>query len=126
MPPSRMTDVLILAAHPPELAGLAALLGGSLHATVSGVAVVAEAVGIGLPAAAAGAARAIHTHEPRCVVLVGTCGIYAGRGGDLAVGGVVRARRILLASTAAVDGHGAFPAPMNVAIESDAELSGAI
>jgi nucleoside phosphorylase len=121
-----MTDVLILAAHPPELAGLTALLGDSLRAAAGSVRVAAEAIGIGLPAAAVGAAMAIRIHEPRCVVLVGTCGVYAGRGGELAVGAVVRARRIQLVSTAMVEGRGAFPAPMNVVAETDAGLSAAI
>jgi len=126
MSPLRMTDVLVVAAHPPELAGLAPLLGENLRARVGSVDVVAEAVGIGLPAAAAGAAKAIRSCTPRCVVLVGTCGVYVRDGRDLGVGAVVRATRIHLASTAAVEGRGAFPAPMTIAAQPDDALSMAV
>ena len=126
MSPLRMTDVLVVAAHPPELAGLAPLLGENLRARVGSIDVVAEAVGIGLPAAAAGAAKAIRSCTPRCVVLVGTCGVYVRDGRDLGVGAVVRATRIHLASTAAVEGRGAFPAPMTIAAQPDDALSMAV
>ncbi|MET0595374.1 MAG: hypothetical protein ABW133_21935 [Polyangiaceae bacterium] len=123
MSTDRMNDVLVVAAHPPELAGLTALLGESLRGEVGPLRVVTEAVGIGLVAAAAGTAMAIATHRPRCVVLVGTCGAYPRRGAALAIGDVIVARRLHLASTAAVDTRGAFPAPMLVATETDDSLS---
>ena len=126
MSPLRMTDVLVVAAHSPELAALAPLLGENLRARVGSVDVVAEAVGIGLPAAAAGTAKAIRSCTPRCVVLVGTCGVYVRDGRDLGVGAVVRATRIHLASTAAVEGRGAFPAPMTIAAQPDGALSMAV
>ena len=118
-----MNDVLVVAAHPPELSGFAALLGESLRGEVGALRVVTEAVGIGLVAAAAGTAVAIATHAPRCVVLVGTCGAYPRRGADLAIGDVIVAHRLHLASTAAVDTRGAFPAPMLVVTETDPSLS---
>lgn len=126
MSPLRMTDVLVVAAHPPELGGLTSLLGESLGARVGGVDVVARAVGIGLAAAAAGAGKAIRSSTPRCVVLVGTCGVYRRSDRDLGVGAVVRATRIHLASTAVVEGRGAFPAPMTVTAEPDDVLSVAV
>jgi nucleoside phosphorylase len=101
------TDVLVVAAFPPELAGLKALLGDRLRGSVQDVEVAAEAVGIGLAAAAAGTAMALRAHSPRCMVLVGTS-------------------RIRLASTAAVDGRGAFPGPMLVGVDPDASLSQAV
>ena len=120
------TDVLVVAAHPPELAGLKALLGDALRANVYDLEVAAEAVGIGLAAAAAGTATAVGTHAPRCVVLVGTCGVYESRGGDLGIAQVVAAQRIRLASTAIVEGRGAFPGPMLVGVDADASLSAAL
>jgi len=120
------TDVLVVAAHAPELAGLKSLIGDDLRGAVGDLRVTAEAVGIGLAAAAAGTAMAVEAHAPRCVVLVGTCGAYDGRRGDLAIGQVVTANRIRLASTAAVEGRGAFPAPMRALIEPDATLTAAV
>src|SRR6185503_14101724 len=120
------TDVLVVAAHWPELAGLKALLGEDLRGRVGDLQVVAEAVGIGLAAAAAGTATAVETHPPRCVVLVGTCGVYERRGGDLGIAAVVTANAIRLASTATVEGRGAFPGPMLVAIDADVALSQAL
>jgi nucleoside phosphorylase len=124
--PALTTDVLVVAAHPPELVGLEALLGDALRGEVEGVHVAAEAVGIGLAAAAAGTASALRAHAPRAVVLVGTCGVYENRGRDLAISAVVTASRIHLASTAVVEGRAAFPGPMRTVIEPDAPLSDAL
>ncbi|HMJ55801.1 MAG TPA: hypothetical protein VK540_27195 [Polyangiaceae bacterium] len=120
------TDVLVVAAHPPELAGLRALLSEELRGRVGDRTVVAEAVGIGLAAAAAGTATALQRYAPRAVVLVGTCGAYEHRGGDLAIAQVVAANRIRLASTAAVEGRGAFPGPMGITVDADVALSAAL
>jgi futalosine hydrolase len=117
-----LTDVLVVAAHPPELAGLRSLLGDDLRGQVGDVRVAAEAVGIGLAAAAVGTARAVQTHAPRCVLLIGTCGAYESGGAHLGIAQAVTAQRIHLVSTAAVEGRGAFPRPMPVAVESDASL----
>jgi nucleoside phosphorylase len=75
-------------------------------------------VGIGLVASAAGATAALQDLAPRAVILVGTCGAYAGRG--IGVGDVVVGRRVCLASTGVVEGRAAFPDPMLV----DADLAG--
>jgi hypothetical protein len=53
MSPGLTTDVLVVAAHPPELAGLKAILGDALRGQVNGIRIAADAVGIGLAAAAA-------------------------------------------------------------------------
>jgi nucleoside phosphorylase len=126
MPPAVTTDVLVVAAHPPELVGLKAIFGEGLRGKVGDLEVAAAAVGIGLADAAAGMAEALRTVMPRCVVLIGTCGVYESRGGDLGITHVVAASRIRLASTAAVEGRGAFPAPMAVSIDPDASLSSAL
>jgi futalosine hydrolase len=117
------TDVLIVAAHPPELSGLSPLLGDALKAQLHDLDVVAEAIGIGLAAAAAGMAIAVATHGPRCVVMVGTCGVYANRAADLGIGQVVAAHRVRLASSATVEGRAAFPGPMLVGVDPDASLT---
>jgi nucleoside phosphorylase len=126
MSTDRKCDVLVVAAHPPELEGLKELLGASLDGEVGALRVATDAVGIGLVSAAVGTSIAIASHAPRCVVLVGTCGAYPRRGADLAVGDVVVAHRVHLASTAAIEARGGFPAPMIVAAEADSALSHAI
>ena len=126
MPRELTTDVLVVAAHPPELAGLKGILGDGLRGKVHDLEIATEAVGIGLAAAAAGTAAAIRAHSPLCLVLVGTCGVYESRAGDIGIAEVVAANRIRLASTAAVEGRGAFPAPMLVAVDPDAALSRAL
>ena len=75
--------MLVLAAFPPELAALDAAFD---RATV----------GVGLVEAALGAARVLRERKPDRVVMVGTVGAYPGSG--LAIGEVVVAERVLLAS----------------------------
>jgi nucleoside phosphorylase len=117
--------ILILSAHVPELSGLRSTLGPDLSGTCGGHEVIARAVGIGLVAAARGAALALRSHfEPRAAVFVGTCGAYAGRG--VAVDEVVVARRILLVSTAETEARGAFPAPMRTELEASGPLVDAL
>jgi len=115
------TDILIVSAHLPELSGLRSILGDELHARVGGLDVVASAVGIGIPAAAAGTAFELGRRTPRAIVLIGTCGAYGGRGHS--IGQVVVGHRIHLVSAAAASGRGAFPAPMPVVVETARELS---
>jgi nucleoside phosphorylase len=121
-----VTDVLVVAAHSPELAGLRELLGDPSRGQVGTVRVALEAIGIGLPAAAAGTSTAVRAHQPSCVVLVGTCGAYENRGAGLGIAQPVTAKRLHLASTAAAEGRGAFPGPMAVAVETDNALSRAL
>jgi futalosine hydrolase len=58
------------------------------------------------------------------VILVGTCGAYAGSG--LAIGDVVVATRVALASAAAARGDGALLPSMTLAFEPDASLFDAL
>ena len=116
--------ILILSAHPPELSGLRTTLGDDLSGTSSGVVVQARPVGIGLAAAAAGTASALHEVEPRAVILVGTCGAYAG--GGVGISEVVVGRRLCLISTAVAQNRAAFPAPMHTSADASAPLSVAL
>ena len=75
--------MLVLAAFPPELAGLDPSFE---RATV----------GVGLVDAALGTARVLATRHPDQVVLVGTVGAYPASG--LSIGDVVTASRVLLAA----------------------------
>ena len=109
-------DLLIVAAFDPELAPL----------TLAGLtppgspAIATRAVGVGMPAAAAGAATAIAELAPRFVVLVGTCGAYRASG--LAIGDVVVADAVRVADGFAVEGRAEFPALMATVLASDAGL----
>lgn len=106
-------DVLILAAFAPELAPLAVALGDSMSASIGGRSIEARIAGIGLAAAAVGAAGHLGELMPRAALLVGTCGAYPGSG--LAIGDVVVARRLLLVDPAAIAGAAQFPEPMTIA-----------
>jgi nucleoside phosphorylase len=113
------SPILIVAAFPPELKGLASVLRARAQ---TGASVVARAiVGVGPVEAAAGAARAIALLEPRMVVLVGTAGVYAARGGPT-IGEAVLVRRAALASLAAASGAGYLPAPVPDSQDTDAGL----
>lgn len=114
-------DVLILAAFEPELAVLRAALGDGSTAVVGGATVACRVAGIGLPAAAAGAATLVGELDPRAVVLVGTCGAY--RSAHLAMGDVIVPRHLRLVDPASLDGETEFPPPMAIAREADASLT---
>lgn len=109
-------DVLIVAAHAPELAGLRTALTERLDAHVRNLRVVGKTIGIGMPAAGAGMTNRLSQLAPRCVVLLGTCGVYPGlqqyRPND-----VVVATRLVLLDHSVVAGRAAFPDPMQIAID---------
>jgi nucleoside phosphorylase len=110
-------DILLLAAFHPELAPLEAALGRAMRAQVGGRDVAARVVGIGLPMAAAGTATQLLEMQPRSVILLGTCGAYAGSG--IAPGEVVSARRVRLVSHSVARGVAQFPDPMSLLARSD-------
>ena len=124
VPIATQLDLLIAAAHPAELAGLRVAWGRPLSSRVRGLHVAARAIGVGLPAAAVGAARAICELRPRALVLLGSCGVYpsATRAAGPARG-AARAtsrhllipaipERVQLVDAAVLGGRAAFPGPM--------------
>jgi nucleoside phosphorylase len=122
-------DLLVLAAFPPELAPLRAFLGDGLRRPFGGHDVAAEAVGIGLPTAAAGAALRLAVLRPRGVVLVGTCGAFGGTlvsPLSLAAGTVVVGARLVLAEPAVARREAAYPEPMSTELRADSALSDAL
>jgi nucleoside phosphorylase len=114
-------DVLLVAAHVPELSGLRRWFGDRRRAVLSGIAVHAEAVGIGLPAAAGGMTALLERVRPRAVIMMGTCGSYEGQG--IEVGQMVIGRKLHLVSASVALGHGAFPEIMPTVVEADPDLS---
>jgi len=115
------TDVLLVAAHAPELAGFRADLSEGLDGVIRGLSVRAQTVGIGMPAAGATIGRRIIQIAPRAVVLVGSCGVYPGRP-DVQPLDVLVAERVTLVDTAVVRHHGAFPEPMQTSVDADAGM----
>ena len=97
---------LVLAAWPPELAELRRLL---RHRSDTGLRVVARAAGVGLVEAAIGATSAIAEVKPDAVMFVGTAGSYPGLRPDLALAGVVAARRLLLSADGVATGDAYLP-----------------
>ncbi len=97
---------LVLAAWPPELAELRRLIKRRRPATVT---LVARAAGVGLVEAAIGATAAIAEVSPDAVMFIGTAGIYSGRRPDLALAGVVAARRLVLSADGVATGDAYLP-----------------
>jgi futalosine hydrolase len=113
-------DVLFVAAFAPELAALEPVLGKAMEGSVAGVRIVACEIGVGLAAAAVGAARSIDRTRPRAVILLGTCGAYAGS--NLGVDDVVVSRSVKLADSAAFARTTEFPGPMRIQLDSSPSL----
>jgi purine-nucleoside phosphorylase len=90
---------LLLAAFPPELAGLDASPPPGWRCALTGV---------GALAAAVATARLVAEHAPERVLFVGTCGAYDGR---LAVGDLLSASEAVACSLDEVEGRAYRPAP---------------
>ena len=118
-------DLLILAAHPIELAGLRSALGDRLRGSIKNLSVAATDVGVGLTLAGAGAMRRLLDEQPRHVVILGSFGLYPG--GDAFVPGqLLIPSGFRLIDTTVLAGHAAFPAPMPVTAQPDLALSDAL
>ena len=109
---------LVLAAWPPELTELRRLLKRMPTHTH----VVARAAGVGLVEAAIGATAAIAEVKPDAVMFVGTAGSYPGRRPDLALAGVVAARRLLLLADGVATGDAYLPSALPATQESTVAL----
>lgn len=76
----RVCDLLVLAAHPAELAPLRQVLGGADAGVYRKVRLGTATVGVGLWQAAAGTAEALQAWDCRAAVLVGSYGFLPGTG----------------------------------------------
>ncbi len=123
--PAQRVDVLIVAAHAPELVGFRPALSERLDGNIRGLRVMAKTVGIGMSIAGSGMAFRLTQLSPRCVVLVGSCGVYPGlldyRPNDILV-----ASRIALVDHAVAAGRSAFPDPMTTSVDAHPLLSAAL
>ncbi|MBZ0119849.1 MAG: hypothetical protein K8H88_22870 [Sandaracinaceae bacterium] len=122
MDQARAADLLIVAAHAPEMAGLRPYLSDNLIGAIRGIRVHGKAVGIGMGVAGPATARGLVAIQPRAVILIGSCGVYPGlpqyRPHDVIVSG-----RVQLVSHAVNAGRSEFPAPMQTQVECNALLA---
>jgi nucleoside phosphorylase len=119
--PAERVDVLLLAAHGPDLRGFRAALGERFDGWVRGIHVTGKTVGVGLAVAAASTAKRAFQLDPRAIVHVGTCGVYPG--GAHEPSDVVVADGITLVDHAVVAGRGHFPEPMQTSLQTAHVLS---
>jgi nucleoside phosphorylase len=109
---------LVLAAWPPELAEFRRLL----KASPTGKHVAMRTAGVGLVEAAIGATTAIAEVKPDAVMFVGTAGSYPGRRPDLALAGVVTARRLFLLADGVATGDAYLPSALPATQETTVAL----
>jgi hypothetical protein len=112
-------DVLIVAAHEPDLRGLRSHLGDRLNRDIDGLLVVGKAVGVGTTAAASGTARRIQQLRPRSVVLIGGCALYDATGRPP----LVVAERALLLDRSVLNGAAVYPEPLRTELTADPSLT---
>ncbi|UJR78260.1 hypothetical protein [Sandaracinus amylolyticus] len=121
----RGADVLLVASHAPDLAGMRPYLGERLDGVIRNVRVRAKIVGMGMAVAAAAAARGILAVQPRAVLMIGTCGVYPNlpqyRPHDLLV-----PSRAQLVDHAVLAVRASFPEPMQTVAETHALMSSAL
>lgn len=121
-PTDSTTDLLVLAAHALELAPFAAAL--AAHPP-SDTRYASAVVGVGMPAAGAGATRALLDTMPRAAVLVGSAGVYPGRFAFVP-GEVVLADSVALVDAAATAGRASLPDAMATRAATDPVLTVAL
>lgn len=123
--PEVPVDVLVLAAHAPELVGLRPHIGDALHGYLGETFVVAKTVGVGLAVVGAATLARITRLRPRAVVVVGSCGVYPGPRPYRPLDVIVPAQ-LRLFDPAVVAGKAAFPEPMQTLVELDPTLAAAL
>lgn len=109
-------DVLVLAAHAPELVGLRPHLGDQLNGHVRGTYVVAKTIGVGMAVSGAGTANRLQQLNPRCVILLGSCGVYPGTTAYRPLDIVIVGRCHLFDPSVAA-GRAEFPDPMQTVLD---------
>ncbi|MET0341797.1 MAG: hypothetical protein ABW252_12405 [Polyangiales bacterium] len=125
VPPDGVVDLLVLAAHAPELVGLRPHIGDALHGHVGALFVVAKTVGIGLAVVGAATLARLTQLKPRAVVVVGSCGVYPGPHPYQPLDVIVPSRLTLFDPSVSA-GKAAFPEPMQTVAELDPTLADAL
>lgn len=114
-------DLLLLAAHPIELAGLQPYLGPQLCGTLCSVQLRCAVVGVGLLAAGVGAVQALTENACGAALLLGSYGYYPGCGGEVLETMVPTAARLL--DGALLTGRAALPDLVTQRAEFDTPLT---
>jgi nucleoside phosphorylase len=109
---------LVLAAWPPELVELHRLLKKKPPRRQ----LLIRVAGVGLVEAAIGATAAIAEEHPDAVLFIGTAGSYPNRRPDLALAGVVAARRLVLCADGVASGEAYLPPALPAAQETTLAL----
>jgi nucleoside phosphorylase len=104
-------DLVVLAAHVPDLQGMRRHVGRDLHGTIGGLRLICRAAGMGLGTAGAATMRRLLRTPCRGVLFLGTCGIYPGLP-DYQPHDVVVASTVKLLDHAALAHQSAYPEPM--------------
>jgi nucleoside phosphorylase len=121
----RHADLLLVAAHTPDLAGMRAFLGEKLDGQMRGLTIKTKVLGFGMAVAAASCARGVQALSPRAVVMLGTCAVFPGlpqyRPYD-----VLLPTKVQLTDATVLSRRAAFPDPMQTSVESHALLRAAI
>lgn len=121
----RHADLLLVAAHAPDLAGMRAFLGEKLDGQMRGLTIKTKVLGFGMAVAAASCARGVQALGPRAVILIGTCGVFPGltqyRPYD-----VLLPTRIQLADATVLARKATFPDPMQTTVECQPLLRSAL
>jgi len=115
-------DVLILAAHRPDLVGLRSTLSEQLDGVVRGLHVLGKTVGLGMPVAGGSSANRVARLAPRSVILLGTCGVYPGLA-QYRPHDVMIASKLHLIDHAVLAGRAMFPEPMQTTLETHSLLA---
>jgi nucleoside phosphorylase len=120
--PGDKVDLLIVAAHGPELRGLRTHLGERLDGAIRGLRITAKTVGIGMPVAGPSTAKRVFQLEPKAVIHLGTCGIFPGleqyQPHDVIVG-----TQVTLVDHAVNAYRASFPEPMQTTLATHTMLS---
>src|SRR6185295_4181994 len=104
-------DVLLVAAHAPDLAGMRTFLGEKLDGQMRGLTIKTKVLGFGMAVAAASCARGVQALAPRAVVLIGTCAVFPGLA-QYRPYDVLLPTRVQLCDASVLARKAAFPDPM--------------
>ncbi len=122
---TRQADLLLVAAHAPDLAGMRPFLGEKLDGQMRGLVIKTKVLGFGMAVAAASCARGVQALAPRAVILVGTCAVFPGLA-QYRPYDVILPTKIHLVDASVLARKAAFPDPMQTSVECHGLLRAAL
>jgi nucleoside phosphorylase len=121
----RQADVLLVAAHAPDLAGMRNFLGEKLDGQMRGLTIKTKVLGFGMAVAAASCARGVQALNPRAVIMIGTCAVFPGLS-QYRPYDVLLPTKVQLADASVLARKAAFPDPMQTSVECHGLLRSAL